>query len=118
MAGMNPSALLSRTAEVAIAKHLRVKYGTDPLEVTIAGDELSIGNAATAALAADDPITVIDKRAPGTRTFVAGGAIAAGDAFTSAAAGLVVTGSGGTEDFGIALTATTATGQYFEGTIV
>tara|TARA_B100000945_G_scaffold312820_1_gene307893 strand:+ start:167 stop:523 length:357 start_codon:yes stop_codon:yes gene_type:complete len=117
MSGQNVSATLSFDAETAIAKHLRVKHGTAVGDVAIAGDEASIGNAANAAISAGDAITVIDKRAPGTRTFVAGGAIAAGDSFTSAAGGKVVTGTGGAEDFGIALTATTADGEYFEGLI-
>lgn len=101
-------------ADAAIAPHLRVKIGSDSEHVAIAGDEACIGTAYNRAYAAEDGITVRDKRSPGTHVFVAGGAIAAGAQVTSAAGGKVVTGTAGTEDYGVALTAATGDGGLIE----
>ena len=117
MAQENVSPYISLDAGEAIAPYLRVKHGSTPGQVEIAGDEACIGTAKTRAYAAGDPIVVTDKRAPGTRIFIAGGAIAAGAAFTSAANGKVVTGTGGAEDYGIAITAAAGDGEQFEGMV-
>jgi len=117
MAQENISPFLSFEAGGAIAPYLRVKHHSTAGQVVIAGDEACIGTAKTRAYAAGDPITVTDKRAPGTRIFIAGGAIAAGASFTSAANGKVVTGTGGVEDYGKAITAAAGDGEQFEGMI-
>ncbi|MGD9632548.1 MAG: hypothetical protein AB7G28_22755 [Pirellulales bacterium] len=103
-------------ASAAIAPGLRLKWHATPGKVAIAGDEACIGIAWTRAFADGDPIEVLDIRAPGFHPFVAGGAIAAGAAFTSAAGGKVVTGAAGVEDYGVAITAATADGGQFMGT--
>jgi len=113
MMGHNPSFFINGIANAAIAPGLRVKWSSG--KIAIAGDEACIGVAHTRSYADGDPIVVHDIRSPGTHMFVAGGAIAAGAAFTSAAAGKVVTGTGGNEDYGPAITAATADGGQFEG---
>lgn len=85
--------------------------------LTAAGDEACLGTLLQRTLASGDRCTLVDIRAPGSRGWVAGGAIAVSDRFTSAAAGKVVTGTGGAEDYGYALTASTASGGTFEGTV-
>jgi len=112
----NVTPYLSVLADAAIAPGLRVKWSATAGKVSIAGDEACIGTALTRSYADLDPIVIVDIRAAGTRDFVAGGAIAAGAAFTSAAGGKVVTGAAGVQDYGVAITATTADGGHFEGT--
>lgn len=112
----NVTPYLSVVASSAIAPGLRVKWHTTAGQVAIAGDEACIGTAKTRAYAAGDPIVIVDIRAPGTRIFVAGDAIAVGAGFTSAAAGVVADGSGGTEDYGVAITASAGAGELIEAT--
>lgn len=107
------SELLDFEAAAAIAPFLRVKF-TAPGVVGVAGDEACIGTLRTRSYAAGDRVTVVDKRAPGTRTMIAGGAIAKGAAVTSAAGGKVVTGTAGVEDYGVALTAAAGDGEQLE----
>lgn len=115
MIGFNATNTLSVLADAAIAPGLRVKWSATAGKVSIAGDEACIGVAKTRTFADGDRITILDIKSCGTLPFVAGGAIAAGAAFTSAAAGKVVTGTGGAEDYGVAFTASTADGQHIEG---
>lgn len=112
----NVTPFLSAVAGAALAPYTRVKWHTTAGQVVAAGDEACIGTTDNRSYAAGDPLVVTDIRAPGTRIFTAGGAIAAGAAFTSAASGKVVTGTGGNEDYGVAITAASADGGYFEGT--
>lgn len=114
----NVTPTLSLTAGEALKPGQRVKWGATAGQVVAAGDEACIGTMKNRAHAAGDPATVIDIRAPGTRKFLAGGAIAIGDAFTSAADGKVVTGAGGAEDYGRAISASTVDGGYIEGTLL
>lgn len=114
--GHNPTGLMSLVASEAIAPGLRVKWHTTAGQVAIAGDEACIGIAVNRAYAAGDPITVRDIKSCGTLPFTAGGAIAAGAGFTSAAGGKVVTGAAGAEEYGVALTAAQGDGSQFEGT--
>lgn len=114
--GHNPTNLLSVVADAAIAPGLRVKWSGTAGKVSIAGDEACIGVAVNRSYADGDPITILDIKSPGTMPFTAGGAIAAGAAFTSAAGGKVVTGTAGAEDYGVAITASTGDGQQIEGT--
>ena len=114
----NVTPYISLDAGAAIAPHLRVKHHSTVGQVVVAGDEACIGTAKIRSYAAGDPMTVTDISAPGTRIFIAGGAIAAGDSFTSAAAGKVVTGALGAEDYGVAITAAAGDGELFEGTLI
>lgn len=114
---MDLSGLLSLKADAAYAPGTRVKWSATPGKVTVAGDEACIGTLKNRTYKNDDDCVVIDKRAPGTRIFIAGGVIAKGASFTSAADGKVVTGTGGVEDYGRALTATTGDGGLLEGTL-
>jgi hypothetical protein len=112
----NISPYMNVVAGEAIAPGLRVKWHSTAGQVVIAGDEAAIGVAYTRAYAAGDPLVIIDIRSPGYLPFVASAAIAAGAAFTSAAAGKVATGTGGAEDYGVAKTAATADGGQIMGT--
>lgn len=114
--GHTTSGLISLHAEEAIAPGLRVKWDATAGQVAVAGDEACIGIAVNRSMKAGDPITVLDIKSLGTMPFTAGGAVAAGAGFTSAAGGKVVTGAGGAEDYGVAITAATADGGQFEGT--
>lgn len=114
--GHNPTNKMSLVASEAIAPGLRVKHHSTAGQVAIAGDEACIGIALNRAYAAGDPITVLDIKSCGTLPFTASGAIAAGAAFTSAAAGKVATGTAGNEDYGVAITAAQGDGSQFEGT--
>lgn len=109
------SGRMSLIASSAIAPGLRVKHHSTAGQVAIAGDEACIGVAANRAYAAGDPITVLDIKLPGTLPFVAGGAIAKGAGFTSAAGGKVVTGAAGAEDYGVAFQAAQGDGSEFHG---
>jgi hypothetical protein len=112
----NSTPEMSVVAGSALAPNLRVKWHSTAGQVVVAGDEACIGVTINRAFAAGDPITIKDIRSPGSLPFTAGGAIAKGAAFTSAAAGKVVTGTGGNEDYGVALTAAGGDGEFFEGT--
>lgn len=112
----NVTPYLSLVADAAYAPGIRVKWSATAGKVTVAGDEACIGTLLNRTYADGDECVVIDIRAPGTRAFIAGGAIAAGAAFTSVAGGKVVTGAGGVQDYGVAITAATADGGNFEGT--
>ncbi len=114
MVECNPGFELNCIAGAAIAPGLRVKWSSG--KVVLAGDEACIGVAKTRAYADGDPIVIYDIKCPGTLPFVASAAIAAGAAFTSAASGKVATGTGGNEDYGVAITAATADGGQFAGT--
>jgi len=103
-------------AAAAYAPGLRMKWDSTAGQVIVAGDEACIGVIANRTYAAGDKCEILDIKSPGFMPFVAGGAIAAGAAFTSAAAGLVVTGTGGAEDYGVAITASTASGGQIMGT--
>lgn len=116
MVECNPTVEINVLADGAIAPGIRVKWSGTAGKVTTAGDEACIGVAKTRSYADGDPLVIYDIKAPGTLPFVAGGAISAGAAFTSAASGRVVTGTGGNEDYGVAITATTAAGGQFAGT--
>ena len=116
LVGFNATNRMSVTAAAAIAPGLRVKWSSTAGQVEVAGDEACIGVTLNRSYKAGDPITVLDIKTPGTMPFTAGGAIAAGAAFTSAAGGKVVTGTGGADDYGVAITAATADGGQFEGT--
>lgn len=116
MKGCNASFYINALADAAYAPGTRVKWSGTAGKVTAAGDEACIGTLVDRTYADKDKCVVLDIRAPGTAMFIAGGAIAAGAAFTSAASGKVVTGTGGTEDYGVAITAATADGGQFEGT--
>jgi hypothetical protein len=118
MPQQNEGHLISLVADAAIAKYLRLKHSGTAGKVSIAGDEACIGTAAVRSYADGDPMVVDDIRRPGTRIFVAGGAIAIGDSVTSAAGGKVVTGTGGVEDYGKAITASTADGGLIECTMI
>lgn len=107
---------ISALASAAIAPGLRVKWSGTAGKIIVAGDEVCIGVTKTRAFADGDPIVIYDIKSPGTLPFTAGGAIAAGAAFTSAASGKVVTGTAGNEDYGVAITAATADGGQFAGT--
>lgn len=112
----NLTPLLSVVADAAYAPNTRVKWSGTAGKVTAAADEACIGTLQNRTYKDGDPATVIDIRGPGTRIFIAGGAIAAGARFTSAAAGRVVTGTAGVEDYGVAITAASGAGGEFEGT--
>lgn len=112
----NLSPEMSVVADAAYAAGTRVKWSGTAGKVTVAGDEACIGTLKNRTYKDGDPCVVLDIRGPGSRIFIAGGAIAAGAAFTSAAAGRVVTGTAGVQDYGVALTAATAAGGLFEGT--
>ena len=114
--GHDRSGELSVIASAAIEPGLRVKWHSTAGEIIVAGDEACIGVTKTRALAAGDGIVILDIKSLGSLPFTSGGVITVGDAFTSAAAGKVVTGTGGAEDYGIALTTTTADGGQVEGT--
>lgn len=109
------SGRMSLVASGAMAPGLRVKHHSTAGEVAIAGDEACIGVLLNRAYAAGDPVVVLDIKLPGTLPFVAGGSIAKGAAFTSAAGGKVVTGTGGAEDYGVAFGAAQGDGSQFEG---
>ena len=117
MAGQHDcSGKMSFIAATAIAPNLRVKHGSTAGEVEIAGDEACIGVSYDRAYKAGDRITVLDIKLPGTLPFTASGAIAKGAAFTSAAGGKVASGTGGTQDYGVAMTAAAGDGELIEGT--
>jgi len=103
--GHNPTNLIAMVASGAIEPGLRVKHHSTAGQVAVAGDEACIGVTVNRAFKAGDPITIIDIKSCGTLPFTAGGAIAKGAGFTSAAGGKVVTGAGGAEDYGVAFTA-------------
>ena len=103
-------------AAAAYQPGIRVKWDSTAGQVIVAGDEACIGVLANRTYAAGDKCEVIDIKSPGFLPFVAGGAIAAGAAFTSAASGKVVTGTAGAEDYGVAITASTADGGQIMGT--
>jgi len=114
----NVTPYISLVAGAAIAPYLRLKHGATDGEVDIAGDENMIGTAKIRAYKSGDPMTVTDIRAPGTRIFIADGAIALGDAISSAVNGQVTSGQLGVEDYGVALTAATAAGERIEATLI
>lgn len=116
MSQRQDTSLVSGIAAAATAKGLRVKYDSNG-ELAIAGDENFVGVATAPVLAADDPIAFKHKLAPGTQILVAGGAIAAGDAITTAASGKTVTGTLGAVDFGQAVTAAGGDGDLFEAIV-
>lgn len=116
MIGCNVSPFINALADAAYQPGLRVKWSATAGKVTVAGDEACIGTLVNRTYADGDRCVVLDIRAPGTAMFVAGGAIAAGAAFTSAASGKVVTGTAGAEDYGVAITAASGNGGQFEGT--
>ena len=101
-------------ASAAIAKFLRCKLHSVSGEIIVAGDEAFIGEIDQPALAAGDPVVVYDKRAPGSHIFVAGGAIAWGAQVTTAAAGKVVTGTGGVVDLGVCISPASGDGALVE----
>ncbi len=116
LTGHNTSNVLNVIAGEAIDPGLRVKWGSTAGQVELAGDEACIGVSSSRAYAAGERMTVIDIKATGTLPFTAGGAIAAGAGFTSAAGGKVVTGSGGVQDYGVAMDAASGDGSQFAGT--
>ena len=116
LVGHNPNVELNVRSGAAIEPGLRVKWGATAGQVVVAGDEACIGVTRDRAFAADEPIVVLDIKAPGTLPFTAGGAIAKGAAFTSTAGGKVVTGAGGVEDYGLAMEAAGGDGAMFAGT--
>lgn len=116
MIGYNTSPDLNVLVDAAYQPYLRVKWSATAGKVTVAGDEACIGILMTRTYADGDRAVVRDIRCPGTLPFVAGGAIAAGAGFTSAAGGKVVTGAAGVEDYGVAITAASGNGGQFEGT--
>lgn len=101
-------------AHEAIAPYLRVKHHSTAGEVAIAGDEACIGVAYNRSYADQDPITVYDINNPGTCTYIANGAITAGDSVSSVAGGKIQTGTGGVQFLGKARTTTTADGERIE----
>lgn len=90
------------TADAAYPANTRVKMSGTFGVLTAAGDEDDIGTLVRRTKANGDEATLIAKY--GYDIYVAGGAIAAGASITTAAAGKVVTGTGGAVDPGIALT--------------
>lgn len=112
----NPSPEMNVRSSAAIEPGLRVKWHTTPGQVAVAGDEACIGVTLDRAYGADEPIRILDIKSCGSLPFTAGGAIAKGAAFTSAADGKVVTGAGGAEDYGVARTAAGGDGALFAGT--
>ena len=103
------------TADTAIEPYLRLKHGATPgSTLAIAGDEASIGEAEIRAYGVGDAMTLYDRKAPGTHTFVANGAIATGAIVSSAAAGKVQSGAAGVIDIGRAITATSGDGERIE----
>lgn len=99
------------TADAAYPAGTRMKMSGTFGVLTAAGDEAHLGTLARRTKAAGDPAALISKTASGAIAFVAGGVIALGAEVTSAAAGKVVTGTGGAIDFGYALNATGADGD-------
>ena len=103
------------TADTAIARYLRLKHGATPgSTLQIAGDEAYLGEADLISYQAGDPMTLYDRKAPGSHCFIANGAIAKGAVVSTAAAGKVQTGAAGVVDIGRALTETTGDNQVVE----
>ncbi|QDT75755.1 hypothetical protein [Lacipirellula limnantheis] len=107
---------INAVADAAYPPHTRVKWSATAGKVTVAGNEACIGTLKNRTYRDGSECVVLDIRGPGSRIFIANGAIAAGDDFTSAASGRVVTGTAGNEDYGKALSAASAAGGLFEGT--
>ena len=101
-------------SDVAFAPYLRLKESGTAGTLSIAGDEAYIGENENRTWASGDPVTLYDKRAHGTHTFVASGAIAEGDQVSTVAGGKVQTGTGGTVTIGRAMSTTTADNERVE----
>ena len=99
------------SADGAYPANTRMKMSGTFGILTAAGDEDDIGTLARRTKASGDEATLIAKY--GYDINVAGGVIAAGASATTAAAGKLVTGTGGAVDPGIALTAASGDGDNF-----
>ena len=104
---------ISGICAAATDVHLRMKLDGSG-KFVVAGDEAHVGTHENKTFVADEPSAVYDKRAPGTKIYVASGAIAAFAQVSSTTGGKVQTGTGGVEDLGTALTAAAADGDLVE----
>lgn len=105
------------TVDAAVAPFLRLKHSGTAGVLSIAGDENWIGEADQRAYASGDPMTYYDKRAPGTHVYVANGAIEPEDEISTAAGGMVQSGTDGAITIGKAITRATAAGEQVEATV-
>jgi len=104
---------LGGTSDAAIAKYLRVKFDANQ-KFTVAGDEAFLGTMDDIALAADAQVNCFLENAPGSKIYIANGAIAAGASTSTTTGGKIKTGTTGTVNTGIARTAATADGDLIE----